>query len=356
MRPAPLPPWDRALAAGAAGHRAAAGGRVDGVGRVRARTPGQGVGLERRTGLEAGGAARGQVDLADVEVTTADQGADVPGAGIDRRQRHLEGRLGAGHGIGDGVDAQLLHGGIEREGDLEPAAVEGLGAVGLLDVLAGEVDEVGVGRGPVVGRGLDPGGGLPLETVAHQSDVEIHGLLVLRLADELLGEHLLQHTFALELGPLGIGPGGVARGGADDPGDEGRLAEVELAHRLAEPRFGGCAHAVETVAEVGGVEVEEEDLVLVDGGAQLVLEPGLELHRHQRFVELAFVGAVALGEGVLDVLLRDGGSALDDITLLVVLQRRRGRRPTDRRRGGRRSGGPRRRRPPPSSPGGCRRG
>ena len=76
-----------------------------------------------------------------------------------------------------------------------------------------------------------------------------------------------------------------------------RLPEAELARRVVEERLGRCLDAVGAAAEVDGVEVALEDLLLV----QLLLD----LERDDRFLDLALVALLARQVEDLDVLLGD---------------------------------------------------
>ena len=94
-------------------------------------------------------------------------------------------------------------------------------------------------------------------------------------------------------------------GGTDEPGQERRLggAELRIAHVEAEVGLAGGGHAVGAAAEVDGVEIALEDVLL--------RHLPLELDAQHRLVDLAgdrlLAGEV---EGGLHVLLGDGGPAL----------------------------------------------
>src|SRR5438876_9565209 len=72
-----------------------------------------------------------------------------------------------------------------------------------------------------------------------------------------------------------------------------------------EIRLRGGLDAVGVIAVVDGVQVADEDLVLRPAAA--------ELDRETRLLDLALEGALAAGIEVAHELLRDRGSAFDDL-------------------------------------------
>ncbi len=279
--------------------------------------------LERRPGLHADRAAVLLVDV--VVVRRLATAAEPPLAVLHHRDHvagarlhHRDGRSAlAGVLDGDvlrhGVERRTLHVGVERGPDGEPAAPEeGLALhLGLsvrwiiLDHANDVVAEVRrVGRRAAVGLEERIQGGL---------DVDVLGSLRLGRGDVPRLHHLVEHEIAALLGQVGVAGGIERRRLLDDPGQGGALRQVEFARGLGEVASGGCLDPVGPGAEVHDVEVLLEDLVL--GEAPLQGERVADLAqlprggaRPRRFQLL--IGRGARDEDVLDVLLRDGGSAL----------------------------------------------
>ena len=138
-----------------------------------------------------------------------------------------------------------------------------------------------------------------------------HGSCVLLLGDELVGQHSVQHHVAA-LEALGVVQERVVSPGQlDDPGDQGRLRQVEVRHVLVEVALGRCLYPVRAVAQVHGVQVLQEDEVL----GVLIFQAGgvpdlLELPAG-RLLGVA-------DDGQLHVLLGDGGATLADSAGLQV--------------------------------------
>jgi hypothetical protein len=159
-------------------------------------------------------------------------------------------------GVQRGVDLQPL--------TLQPLVIE-LGAEVALDA----VDEV---------RRVDPLDGPVLD-----------GQRLVQRARELFGRDPLvrveqaEHQVAAASRGLDVAERRVVTGRRDDPGEERRLAQCQLAHVLAEVVRGRLAHAVDgdrsSLAQVDLVQVGLEDLLL-----RVV---PLEQHRHHRLARLA---------------------------------------------------------------------
>ena len=130
-----------------------------------------------------------------------------------------------------------------------------------------------------------------------------HGSCVLLFGDELVGQHSVQHQVAA-LEALGVVQERVVSPGQlNDPGDQGRLRQVEVRHVLVEVGLGRCLYPVGPVAQVHGVQVLQEDEVL----PVLVLQTGCvpELLEFPAGCLLD-----VLDDGQLHVLLGDGGLSL----------------------------------------------
>ena len=137
-----------------------------------------------------------------------------------------------------------------------------------------------------------------------------------------LGDHPVD-----DVGPALAGPGRgglavprvVQLGTVDDPGQVRRLGDGELAGGDAEVGLGGGLDPVRLAAEVDRVQVVLQDLILV--------QVPIDLQCDEELLRLAPQRAVPQVEGVLDVLLGDGGTALHGAAAGVVPGR-----PDDRRR------------------------
>ena len=188
--------------------------------------------------------------------------------------------------------ASCCHVDVDAGDDLE-AAVEDHGRAVALGELAGDVVDEVVGHALVVVRRVL----VDLELAGH----ELVGAL---LRDVALVGHELEHLVALLLGHLLVGGGRVGRGELGQRREQRRLLEVEVRGVLVEVGARRRLDAVGAGAVVHRVEVLGEDLVLAP--------PVLELPGEHGLAELARVGALVADVGVLDVLLGDGGAALDD--------------------------------------------
>ena len=116
--------------------------------------------------------------------------------------------------------------------------------------------------------------------------------------------------------PAGFRVVGVCRrvvetGVGRNPGEERRLREIQLVRVLLEVRARGLLDAVGAVPEVDGVEVRGENAVLAP--------PLLELPCERGFPHLPRERPLVPDVGVLDELLRDRRSALDDLSVSHVL-------------------------------------
>ena len=286
--------------------------------------------LEGRAGLEAVGVAvllghhivevglPGGLVLA--HRSRLGDGADVPGAGFHHREPAdgLVGRKDVGR---HGRVGSLLHVEVDRRPDRQPAGLERrttlLGGVAQHGVLEQPVDDVvaeerGLRLLAAVGCVLDP------ERLLQRPALEPIGLL-LREHTEL--GHPVQHHVAAALGTLGVVDRVVAERVLHQPGERGRLEEVEVLGVLGEEVSRGRLDAEGAVAEVGDVEVALEDPVL---GVVL-----LEGDRVAQLADLAGVGLLGRGrallvalrlveQGLLHHLLRDRRATLDRAAVGLV--------------------------------------
>ena len=133
---------------------------------------------------------------------------------------------------------------------------------------------------------------------------------ILRGLDQPLIAHQAKHDVASAVRALGVHEGIEVVGGGDQTGEQRRLSETQRAGVDREVRLGGRLHPVGPLAEVDGVQVLREDLVL----RQAILElPG-----ERRLVELAPERVGVADVEVLHQLLGDRGSALRDLALVRV--------------------------------------
>ncbi len=123
--------------------------------------------------------------------------------------------------------------------------------------------------------------------------------------DVVLLAHGVEHQHLTGFGGAEVSPGLVAAGGGDEPGQQGRLGETELVHRLAEVRLRRRAHPEGAFPQIDAVQVVEQDLVLANHTSELAGE--------HRLFNLPFQRALGAHVGVLYVLLRDGRATLDDL-------------------------------------------
>ncbi len=278
--------------------------------------------LERRPGLHADAGAvagvGGEVDpglaalLVGAEGAVDDHRLDLAGARLDHR---LGGGLVRGvlrrdvpvHRALRGLLRPRVHGGADREA----AALEQL-----LPVLGGLPEHrvrEDLALHVVAEERRLAGHAAAADVVDLQPDGAALGLGGLGGVDPAERGHPVQDGVAALPGLAGMPGRVVGVGVADDPGEQGRLGEVQLGRVLGEVVPGRGLDAVRAVAVVGDVEVAAQDLVLAE----------LLLHRHRvpQFADLAGGGdllgrlpllvVVGLGEQeVLHVLLGDAGAAL----------------------------------------------
>ena len=131
------------------------------------------------------------------------------------------------------------------------------------------------------------------------------GRVVIGLVDVAVGQHLVEDVLVATQEPFLalLARGRVETGRVVEDGGEGRgLGQAELGGRLQEVRLGGRLDAVGAPAEVDGVEVALQDLLLGHLPAHL--------HGQDQLPDLAARGAFGTQVEDLDVLLGDGGAAL----------------------------------------------
>ena len=116
-------------------------------------------------------------------------------------------------------------------------------------------------------------------------------------------DHLVERVVAAELVVVGAHDGVIERGSVQHPRERRRLQDGEGARVLAEVGLGGGFGPVGSVAEVDGIEVFREDLLL--------RENVLQLHREQRLTDLLPDGARGVDVGRRSVGVADVGPRVD---------------------------------------------
>ncbi len=154
-----------------------------------------------------------------------------------------------------------LDGQVERRLDLQTFVVEPVDAVGLLEVLA---DLLGEER-PDVGRAGRP----------HDGERARHGLAMVGLGDEPLGEHPVEHVVAARHHAVRVPERAELARPLHDAGEGGGLRQGQLSDTVAEIGAGGALHAVVGVAQEDHVAVHREDLLFGELLLELDSEKGL---------------------------------------------------------------------------------
>ena len=225
----------------------------EGDGRVHEMVAGHDALLQRRRvydGLEAGaGLAVGlgrAVELARLEVLAAHEREDLPRLGRHAHQgaHRLEGPDGL-LGLDLEVDVQ---GGV----DLQSPTVDRVLAVLGQEVVEQEVrDEIG---GPVE----------LLDSVGELAELQLLlvGLLSLGRVDPAQGLHASQNVILTDFRIVDVAQGVVASWVGDEPGQDGRLRDVQIRRGFPEVGARGRLRAPGPAPKVDGVEVELQELVL----------------------------------------------------------------------------------------------
>jgi hypothetical protein len=242
-----------------------------------------------------------QVDGGGGVVLTADERLDLA-VPIDRHQRPRGLARRRVEGVGvltvHGLVGLGLEGGVERGGNPKSAAVDDLLAVFGVELLADGFDEVGV-----------PGARGAHQPARRRGRVDVlgkrggfHGL-GLGGADLLVAHHGLECVGLVLAGQRRV-TGRVGRVGlADEAGQERRLGQVQLADVATEIGAGGRFDSVGAPTPVDRVQIALENLVFGFGSRQADGE--------RRLFDLSGHGPLRGQIGLLDVLLGDGGGALD---------------------------------------------
>ena len=116
--------------------------------------------------------------------------------------------------------------------------------------------------------------------------------------------HVGQDLVGAPGGQLGIGDRVVAGRRFQEPGQQGRLVDAQIARRAAEVFARRRLDAVGAGPQIDPVEVDGENLIL----GELAFQP----QGQQQFLHFALEGPVRLEKKVLSRLLGDGAAALDD--------------------------------------------
>jgi hypothetical protein len=223
--------------------------------------------LEGRTGLPSRTAVAGrEVHLRHVEVLPAVHRADGPVPWVDRDERRRR-VARAVQAVRDGLLGVTLHLRVQGRLDLEPAAEHLSLGVPIDQVAPGVVEEV-----PELGR--------EVQADIDRVDLDPATLELRRAlgAEVALGSHLFEHVVPpLERGLLLLDRI-VVRRALDQAGQQRGLERRELGGVLAEERLRRGLDAVRAAAEVDGVQVLGQDLVLG--------ELALDLDREQALAHL----------------------------------------------------------------------
>ena len=144
-----------------------------------------------------------------------------------------------------------------------------------------------------------------LGAVVRHVDFLLLEFLIVLVAEVVVAVHLRQHGVAAVESGLGVQHRAVGCGSFQQTHQHGGLVDCEVGGRLVKESLGGGLDAKGVAAEVNGVEVHGNNLLL--GVVVLQLHghhPLLELRKHRAYSALMFAGKEVLGQ-----LLRDGTAA-----------------------------------------------
>ena len=257
----------------------------------------------------------GDVVLAGLEPGAADHRLDLTVLGVHGDEGSGEPGRGA-QVVVDHVLRFVLHRRVLGRVDLQPTRQEGVlpllrgaaqrGVDRVVDQAALDLGDPGVRR-PEVGRRHDGREGRHV------------GLVGLGLGDVVLGDHPAEGERPAVLGALRVAERVVTRRVVDEPGEQGRLRDVDLAQlglrdaaerrrrvRRQKVPLDRRLHPVGALPEVHGVQVLLEDLLL----RVLLVEPQGE----DDLLHLAVHRPGRVEDALLDELLGDRRAALEDLT------------------------------------------
>jgi hypothetical protein len=143
------------------------------------------------------------------------------------------------------------------------------------------------------------------------------------LAAKLVLGHAIENVIAPLERTLALAEGMVIVGRLGQRRQIGRFRRRQFVHRLVEIEERRCSDAVGAHAEIDFVEIEFEDVLLGEGA--------LDLHRQQRFLDLARERQLVGAQEVLGDLLGDGGGTLRATARCRIAARRAWRRGRCRR-------------------------
>ena len=266
--------------------------------------------LERRSRLPL--RLRRAVEVALLEVATADHRPDFAGSRIQRHERGLQRirfvvvlatltLLDIGDAARDLGFGGLLHVEVNRRVDLQAALIDALPPETLDQETPDLFFEV-----------------LPERLATPERVVQLHRflqrLVVRRSIDHLRIEHRAERDVAACRGLLEAHRRRVAGGRLHEAGQQRRFRDADGRRRLAEIPERRGLHTVQAVTEIDLVEIQLENLVL----AELLLES----RRDDDLGQLASVGLLGRQEALPRQLLCDRAAALGETTFSKIAQRR----------------------------------
>ncbi len=185
---------------------------------------------------------------------------------------------------------------VERGINLQAAFVDLVAAVLAFEIAANFFDKIRRQRIGIVGH------------------FEVDGLIAgrgrLLRRDVAVFEHRVDHQVAALQSVVRMRDGRIVRRRFGQAGEQRGFVEGQSFRRLAEVKLRGSFESVDAVAEIDLVGVQGEDLRLG--------ETPLDLHRQQRFLNLAMKGPVGRKKKIARQLHGQGGSALHSAAGLDV--------------------------------------